>query len=91
MLTVISGIPLSFLLLQLARTYDLCSPIAAILHCRHHPRKRMIQYPAQLPFNFDATAYWMPAFAGITASITPLHLMPRENFTHFCDQFVLAA
>jgi len=27
----------------------------------------MIQYSAPLPFDFDVTAYWMPAFAGMTA------------------------
>jgi hypothetical protein len=34
--------------------------------CCHHPRKRMIQYPAPLKLNLNATEYWMPAFAGMT-------------------------
>src|ERR1700686_4718718 len=37
-------------------------PDGAILHRRHHPRKRMIQYSAPVWFN-GVTAYWMPAGA----------------------------
>src|SRR6266849_3281499 len=38
-----------------------------ILHRRHHPRKRMIQYSAPFSVQFGVTTYWMPAFAGMTA------------------------
>src|ERR1700686_213603 len=62
-------------------------PDGAILHRRHHPRKRMIQYSAPVWFN-GVTAYWMPAgacrrarrrrdpMAGMTASAnsTSLHV-----------------
>jgi hypothetical protein len=34
-----------------------------ILHRRHHPRKRMIQYSVTVLFNFGVTAYWTPAAA----------------------------
>jgi hypothetical protein len=36
------------------------------LLCCHHPRKRMIQYPAPLKLHLNAPEYWMPAFAGMT-------------------------
>jgi hypothetical protein len=34
---------------------------------RHHPRMRMIQYSETLVINRGGAAYWMPAFAGLTA------------------------
>jgi hypothetical protein len=42
------------------------SPAMTSLFLCHHPRKRMIQYAAALVFNSSVTAYWMPAFAGMT-------------------------
>jgi hypothetical protein len=50
-----------------------------ILHRRHHPRKRKIQYSAPLLFNLDVTAYWMPAFAGMTVVAEARHeQLPRK-------------
>ena len=40
----------------------------AATFCRHHPRKRMIQYAALLDFFAGAGDYWIPAFAGMTAA-----------------------
>jgi hypothetical protein len=34
---------------------------------RHHPRKRMIQYSATSVMGSRVAAYWIPAFAGMTA------------------------
>jgi hypothetical protein len=36
--------------------------------CRH-PRKRVIQYSEVLRIHRIFTAYWMPAFAGMTATM----------------------
>src|SRR6202790_123675 len=59
MLSVISGIfGYSLSLVTSLFTNTSLAPTAAILHRRHHPRKRMIQSPVW--FN-GVTAYWMPA------------------------------
>ncbi len=34
---------------------------------RHHPRKRMVQYSATSGMGSRVAAYWIPAFAGMTA------------------------
>src|SRR3981189_2439704 len=53
----------------------------------------MIQYSAPALFNAGVTAYWMPAFASMTALtyLSPPHLMLRQHFAHLGDELIFPA
>src|SRR5437764_6837821 len=98
MFTVISGIFCHSLCSCYFPNPVLVSRRHAILHGCHHSRKRMIQYSAPVHVHIGVTAYWMPAFAGMTIlawlsplHLPPLHLMARQHLVHLGDDLAFFA
>jgi hypothetical protein len=53
-------------------------------HGRHHPRTRMIQYSVTPVLHRKVAAYWIPAFAGMTADFVAAFV---SNYTATKNSF----